>query len=295
MEMFNRAAIKERIGDIEKSTSLHHLKDCERYFFKLCKKYKIEGAYDVVANELPYFKTMQYTEWAHCFTMNPLQQELRVQQMEHAALNEVDKYDFMSYFRERVVKGGSNKYTHLKEHLIEGRAHLIIPVGSNKLKETICLNKLCYLRDKYDGNVWFKPHPLTTHALVGELRDILGDMVLDRDVDMYSLMINADVIHTSHMSESCVYAVALGKEIDPIDVYNEVHRGSFYHINRMMFLSSDPLQTMQSCLNGVECGIVNPELQDDWQSRMGQYFEYIFDQREKRKGHFVATTKGYDY
>ena len=82
--MFNRASIKERIGDIEKSTTLHHLKDCERYFLKLAKKYKIEYAYDVVANELTYFKTLQYTEWAHCFSMNPLQQELRVKQMEDA-------------------------------------------------------------------------------------------------------------------------------------------------------------------------------------------------------------------
>lgn len=294
--MFNRQSIKERIGDIEKSSSLHHLKECERYFLKLAKKYRIEHAYDVVANELTYFKTIQYTEWAHCFSMNPLQQELRVAQMEHAYLSsDVDKYDFMGYLRDKAVKGASNKYKHIKQHVIEPRDHLIVPVGSNKLKDTICLNKLCYLRDKYDGNIWFKPHPLTTHALVGELRDILGDMVLDRDVDMYSLMINAETIHTSHMSESCVYAVALGKEIDPIDVYNRVHEGSFYHINRMMFLTSEPHATMQSCLNGVECGIVNPEIQEDWQSRMDQYFEYIFDQREKRKGHFVSTIKGYDY
>lgn len=296
MEMFNRASIKERIGDIEKSTSLHHLKECERHFIKLAKKYKIEHAYDVVANELTYFKTIQYTEWAHCFSMNPLQQELRVKQMEDAAVasNEVS-YDFMGYFKDKAINGSSNKYRHIKAQATEARDHLIVPVGSNKLKQTICLNKLCYLRDKHDGNIWFKPHPLTTHALVGELRDILGDMVLDRDADMYSLMIDADVVHTSHMSESCVYAVALGKEIDPIDVYNEAHKGSFYHINRMMFLSSDPRATINRCLNAVECGVVNPEVQDDWQQRMSQYFEYIFDQREKRKGHYVSTVKGYDY
>lgn len=296
MEMFNRASIKERIGDIEKSTTLHHLKDCERHFLKLAKKYKIEHAYDVVANELTYFKTIQYTEWAHCFSMNPLQQELRVKQMEDAlATCSPIKYDFMGYFKDKATNNTSNKYKHIKSHSIESRDHLIIPVGSNKLKQTICLNKLCYLRDKYDGNIWFKPHPLTTHALVGELRDILGDMVLDRDADMYSLMLDTDTVHTSHMSESCVYAVSLGKDIDPIDVYNEVHKASFYHINRMMFLASDPYETMQSCLNSVECGIVNPEIQEDWQSRMKQYFEYIFDQRQQRKGHFISTIKGYDY
>lgn len=297
MEMFNRASIQERIGDdIKKSETLYHLKDCEKHFLKLAKKYRIEHAYDVVANELTYFKTIQYTEWAHCFSMNPLQQEMRVQQMEHAYLSsEVDHYDFLGYFREKLKAKTSNKYQDIKQTDVEQRDHLIVPVGSNKLKQTICLNKLCYLRDKYDGNIWFKPHPLTTHALVGELRDILGDMVLDRSLDVYALLQDAEVVHTSHMSETCVYAVAMGKEIDPIDVYNEVHKGSFYHINRMMFLSDNPAETIQSCLNGVECGIVNPEIQDDWQSRMSQYFEYIFDQREKRKGHYVSTVKGYDY
>lgn len=296
MEMFNQRSIKERIGDtIKKSETLHHLKDCEKYFLKLARKYKIEHAYDVVANELTYFKTIQYTEWAHCFAMNPLSQELRVKQMEDARYNEVDKYDFLGYFRDKVKSKTSNKYQDIKSKPLEQRDHLIVPVGSNKLKDTICLNKLCFLRDKYDGNIWFKPHPLTTHALIGELRDILGDMVLDRSHDVYALLESAETVHTSHMSETCVYAVAMGKDIDMIDIMNKVHEGSFYHINRMMFLSSDPAATIQSCLNGVECGIVNPEIQDDWQQRMDQYFEYIFEEREKRKYHYVSTIKGYDY
>lgn len=296
MEMFNEKVTRERIGDtIKKSETLHHLKDCEKYFLKLARKYKIEHAYDVVANEVTYFKTIQYTEWAHCFSMNPLTQELRVKQMEDARHNEVDKYDFLGYFRDKVKNKTSNKYQDIKSKPLEQRDHLIVPVGSNKLKDAICLNKLCFLRDKYDGNIWFKPHPLTTHALIGELRDILGDMVLDRSHDVYALLESAETVHTSHMSETCVYAVAMGKDVDMIDVMDKAREGSFYHINRMMFLSSDPAATIQSCLNGVECGIVNPEIQDDWRQRMDQYFEYIFEEREKRKYHYVDTIKGYDY
>lgn len=296
MEMFNQASIKERIGDMRKSTTLNHLKDCEKHFLKLARRYKIETAYDVVANEMPYFKTIQYTEWAHCFSMNPLQQRLRCKQIEDAHSDDSEiKYDFMNYFKEKVTGGTSNKYDHIKDHDIEAKGHIIVPVGSNKIKETICANKLCFLRDKYEGDIWFKPHPLTTHAIVGELRDMLGDIVLDRDIDLYRLLQGCDVAHVSHMTESAVYAVALGKEIDPIDVYNKVEQASFYHLNKNLFNNPDPAKWMQKALNSAKSGIVNPEVQEDWDIQMSEFFEYIFDERERFKFDYVETVKGYKY
>jgi hypothetical protein len=281
---------------MKKSDTLLPLKECEKHFLKLAKKYKIESAYDVVANELPYFKTIQYTEWAHCFSMNPLQQRLRCEQVEEAYAEDAEiKTDFMSYFKEKALSGSSNKYNHIKKHEVEPKDHLIIPVGSNKLKETICANKLCYLRDKWEGDIWFKPHPLTTHALVGELKDMLGDIVLERDINMYQLLAGCEVAHLSHMTESAVYAVALGKEIDPIDVYNTAERGSFYHINKNMFNNDDPYTWMQKALNSYKSGIVNPEIQENWQKQMEMYFEYILDKREDFKYDYVSTTRGYDY
>jgi len=296
MEMFNKASIKERIGDMRKSKTLSHLKECEKHFFKLKKKYKVDSAYDVVANELPYFKTIQYTEWAHCFSMNPLQQMLRCKQLEEAHEDNCEiKTDFMSYFVEKATNGTSNKYDHIKDHDIEPKDHLIIPLGSNKIKQTICANKLCYLRDKWEGDIWFKPHPLTTYAIVGELKDMLGDIVLDRDINMYKLLIGCEVAHLSHMTESAVYAVALGKEVDPIDVYNKVHEGSFYHINKNLFNNNNPYNWMQKALNSPKSGIVNPELQENWQKQMEMYFEYIMEKREEYKYDYVSTTRGYDY
>ena len=57
--MFNKKAVTERVGPtIQKSASLDHLKEVERYFLKSIAKYKIETSYDVIANEVPYFKTM---------------------------------------------------------------------------------------------------------------------------------------------------------------------------------------------------------------------------------------------
>lgn len=290
MDMFNKASMKDRIGDIKKNASLNHLKEVEKYFLKVIEKHKVEVSYDVIANELPYFKTMNYTEWAHSFMMHPLQQELRVKQLQDAYDDNCEiKADWMEYFRHRIIEGQSNKYTHIEmHHDIQAREALVVLVGSNKLKERLCLNKLRWIKNRYDDDVWFKPHPLTTHQLVGELKDLFGDKnVLERDLDMYAILLESETIFTSHMSESAVYAVALDKRIEPIDVYNKVEQGSFYHVNKYLFTVDEPKTWINRALNSPKCGIVNPEIEENWQKKIDMYIEYIMAQRNKHKNKYV--------
>lgn len=293
--MFNKSDINQRIGDMPKSETLEIIKPCEKKFIKLAKQYKVVTEYDVTARELPWFKTLAYTEYAHCFKIEPLNHELRKQQFTDAYSDKCEvKHDYINWFRSRIEDNVSNKYSHIKDTLIEPRDHLIVPVGSNKLKKTVCLNKLIYIRDTYgEDEVYLKPHPLTTHELVGELRDILGeDMVLDRNANMYQLMQGCEVVHTSHRSESAVYAVALGKELDCIDVYNHIQDASFYAINRHLFIEPDPVNWVNTTFNSFKSGIFNPEIDEKWEEKMEDYFEYILDEREKYRTMFVYNKKG---
>ena len=291
MDMFNKKSMNERVGPtIEKSSTLYHLKEVEKYFLAAVKRYKIEAAYDVIANELPYFKTFNYTEWAHSFIIHPLQQELRVRQMVDAYKDDAEqKVNYIDYFKDRIIKGQSNKYTHItKDEKNKPREHLVVLVGSNKLKERICLNKLKWLRDKYEDDIWFKPHPLTNFSLVGELMDILGEnRVLHRDSDMYAFMLDCKVVHNSHLSESLVYAVALGKEVDPVDVYHKAEQGSFYHINKFLFTEDNPQEWVNRTLNSPKCGIINPEVDSEWKKKIDDYLEYINTVRNSYKNKYV--------
>lgn len=291
MEMLNKKSMQERIGGVQKSATLSHLKEVEKHFLKQVKRYRIETSYDVIANELPYFKTLNYTEWAHCFIMHPLQQELRMKQMYDAyECNAEVKVDYVTYFADRILNGQSNKYEHIESAIdkVEGKENLVVLVGSNKLKDRICLNKLRWIRDTHEDEVYFKPHPLTTYQLVGELKDILGkEYVLDRDEDMYAYLIQADTVYTSHMSESAVYAVCLDKNIEPIDVYNKVEQGSFYHINKFLFDSKNPKDWLNTTLNSSKCGIVNPEIDSKWRERIDEYLDYIMSTRDKYKNKYV--------
>lgn len=290
--MFNKQAQKERIGDIKKSTTLDHLREVEKYFQNAIKKYRIEVSYDVIANEIPYFKTLNYTEWAHCFMMHPLQQELRMKQMVDAYNDDAEiTADFVQFFADKIKKGQSNKYQHIQSevgHNLVGREYLVVLVGSNKLKERICLNKLRWIKDQHEDEVYFKPHPLTTYQLVGELKDLFGnDSVLDRDADMYAYMLQSETVYTSHMSESAVYAVCLDKRIDPIDVYNKVEQGSFYHINKFLFDSEDPKLWVNRTLNSYKSGIINPVIEPKWKNKVDQYLDYVMLLRDKYKNKYV--------
>ena len=52
---------------------------------------------------------------------------------------------------------------------------------------------------------------------------------------MYYYLQKAQNVYTTHISESCAYAVVLGKYTQPIDVWNNIQRGSFYCINNHLF------------------------------------------------------------
>lgn len=292
MQMFNKKAVTDRVGPtIQKSATLYHLKEVEKYFLKSIARHKIEISYDVIANEIPYFKTMNYTEWAHSFIMHPLNQELRMKQMVDAYNDNAEvTVDYIEYFKNKILNGQSNKYTHIqKDNVNKPRENLIVLVGSNVLKDRICLNKLRWIKDLCEEDLWIKPHPLTTYQLIGELKDMFGnDFILDRDADMYSFLIEADTIYTSHMTESAVYAIALGKTIEPIDVYNKVEQGSFYHINKFLFAESNPAEWVNRTLNSAKSGIINPEIDSNWRTKIDTYLEYIVDIRNQNKNKYIS-------
>ena len=290
MKMFNKKEKEDRIGSsLTKSKTLDSLKEVERYFIKQMRKYGTESDYDVVANEIPYFKTLSYTEYATCFIINPLCQQLRVAQIRDAYLDECEALDWTTYFANTVKDKKSNKYAAQKNKKdYETRYNLVVLAGSNKLKEAICLNKLRWVKNTHGDDVYFKSHPLTTHALIGELKDLFEeDTILPRNADLYHFLLEADVVYTSCISESAVYAVSLDKDIEPIDVYNKEEQGSFYHINKNLFTEKDPKGWVNKTFSSPKSGVINPTVDKDWKGKIDKYLEYIHQVREDNKYKYV--------
>jgi hypothetical protein len=281
---------KERIGDIEKSDLLSWTKEFETFFANTMTDYPFEYDYDVIARELPYFKTLNYTEYANTITIHPLQLELRVTQMMDAWRDDVEvKYDYIEFFKNNIIEKNANKYKdRISTDEKEARRAIVVLPGSNKLKDRVCLNKLKYIRDTHGKDAWIKPHPLTTHKLVGELMDLFGEEnVLHRNDDVYTLMAQAEIVYSSVISESAMYAIALDKQLEPIDVYHKMPEGSFYHINRFLFQEDDPKAWVNRVFNSHKSGIFCPLVDENWKEKLVNYLEYISLKRKKFKNKYL--------
>jgi hypothetical protein len=296
MEMFNKKVLAERIGPLKKNEKISNLEQVERYVIRKCKELGLEHSYDVIAEEMPYFKTMGYTEYATNFMMQPLNLKMRVGQISDAYHDNVeDVLDWSSYFKDNIENKQANKYQKRKEDFdrYEHKSVLVVLPGSNKIKANCCLNKLIAIAKKHKGDVWFKPHPITTHAVIGEIKDLFGEeSILPRDIDMYHFMQKADTVYTTHISESALYAIVLGKQVEPIDVWNNVHQGSFFSVNSPLF---DNKENGKEWINRVfsspKSGIINPSIDKDWKAKVDIYMEYIFNKREYYKGWFLDAPK----
>lgn len=291
--MNNEREKNNRIGpDLNKNDNLDFTKELEAYILAQMKNYPTSIDYDVIADELPYFKTFNYTEYAHTVTMHPLQLELRVLQMEEAYNDDApEEVDYVSFFRDRIMNNDPNKYKDRKSvDQYEPREAIVVLPGSNKLKECVCLNKMKYIRDIHGKKVWFKPHPMTQHKLVGEIMDLMGEeRVLPRGVNLYELLKSdkTKIVYSSMLSESAMYAVALDKQLEPIDVYNKMPRASFYHINKYLFFRKDPKQWVNRTFNSVKSGIFCPLADENWRKKVDDYLEYAHNVRNRYKNKFI--------
>jgi len=298
MEMFRPDVLLERIGpELVKAKNLHNLIEVEEYALdKIKNKYKWECSYDVIANEAPYFKTMGYTEFATNFILQPLTLSLRDDSINDAYYDNTSEiFDYAQLLRDNVDSKIANKYQKRTDSTKEfpTKKILVILPGTNKIKKNVCLNKLKAIKDKYGEGVNFKPHPITTHATIGELKDFFGEKcILPRDSDMYVYMKAADKVYTTHMSESAAYALALGKTIEPIDVHNRVHESSYYSINATLFRhQSEGDELINRIFSSYKSGIINVTIEKNWKKKLDKYLAYANSYRENSKGWYTIKDK----
>ena len=296
MEMFNRKVLDKRIGPLKKTKNLDDLEQVEGYVIRKCSERGIEYSYDVMAEEMPYFKTIGYTEFATNFYLQPLNAKLRNEQMLDAWHDKDSKVvDYSSYLINNIQKKFANKYEGRKDHIDKWPAkdYLVILPGSNKVKSNICLNRMKYISKQHGNNVYFKPHPITTHQVIGELKDFFREEnILPRDVDMYYYLQKAKQVYTTHISESAVYAAVLGKKIEPIDVWQGIQLGSFACINNHLFTQQHDIKNyINKVFSSYKSGIINPVIDKNWKEKVDKYMDYICKKRDVYKNWFIDSRK----
>lgn len=293
MEMFNKKVLDQRIGPLKKSKNLHVLEDVEGYVLRKCQEIGLEHSYDVMAEEMPYFKTMGYTSYGTSFILQPLNLMLRTEQVTEAAsaTDTEQLFNYAGYLKNNIEKNIANKYQDREQNFknYKHKDYLVVLPGSNKLKKNCCLNKMKHIAREHKGNIYFKPHPICTHAIIGEIKDMFGEeSILPRNIDVYHFLKKAKKVYTTHISESCLYAVALGKQVEPIDVYQEVHRGSFYVYNKELYRNQkDGIDWINKTFSNYKSGVINPTIEKDWKKKVDKYFDYMKAKRQAFKHWYI--------
>jgi len=286
--MLSEGAQQLHLGqNIRLETRYTELHEVEKKIFRECIKRRVESSYDCTANEKPNFKTINYTTYAGVVIMHPLQPELTSYQLHDALVDNAPVQDWSGYFLNKYWSMDINKYTFAEREEFDGPCDVLVVLpGSNKIKSQICLDKVRWITDNYE-NVVFKPHPLTHHHILEEFVSLVPKAVLaPRHSNIYELMDQADTVFTTHISESALYARLLGKNVEPIDLYNARQQGAFSHINYHIFMGQGA-DWINRTFSSPYSGIVHPEMDSDWEAKIEAYFDYIMALRSRVATHFI--------
>jgi len=294
VSMFNKTDIKRNIGeDIKFRKRLDVFKPVEHHFKHLCDKFDIDHAYDVGADENTYFDTINYTTYAGLFIMHPLTKSTQIFQMWDAKSDQLPSEGHVEWIAENIKNDHVSKYTLPGNREMEvGEFHefdtvAILP-GSNKFEQHVSFKKFKHIIKKHGVKIVLKPHPITNKEILGEIFDNKGHaQIAGRHDNMYSLIDRAKTVYTTHISETALTALLMGKEISPLEPFGARLVGSFCHINLFCFSDPDPINTIKSIFASHKSGVLHPEIDSDWKCKMEQYFEYILNIRSIQHEHYL--------
>lgn len=286
--MIHESIVKNFNDGLGYSTYLNNTYEClidvEKYVKSVFKDIDLELSFDVTAGERLYFKTVNYTTYAGCVTLHPLCSEQSLRQMYDAHADKLEPVGYVDFFKRRVSNSPS-KYLFDDGVKEEAKEVLVVLPGGNKLKEQCCVGKVQQILDRHGrNNVLFKKHPISKDDIYQDFSKYMGGInYADSKSDLYELMKKSEYVYSTLISESALYAHVLGKKLGRFDLMQNRDRASFLHINYFLYSTKDPLAWVDTTFSSPKSGIINPEVDLNWKSKVDQYIEYILELRDLYK------------
>lgn len=260
--------------------------EVEAYIRKCCDANGVSCSFDVTAQENPYFRTINYTSFAGMVIIHPLDFSQSIFQMYDARQDCLPDAGHIEFIRNRLLSGRASKYV---SNRLDGAAYDAVAVlcGHNKFKAHIDARRLDDAVRRYGKRLAIKPHPISQRDLIDYL-SIYKDFatILDLSDDVYDAMQSAQTVYTTHISETALAALILGKRIEPLDHMQNRLSCSFGHINHFCFTERDPVSVIGSVFASSKSGVICPQVDVDWKSKVDEYFDYSMWKREKQKGFY---------
>lgn len=291
--MFDQEATEYHIGTKVKFTDqLSCLEQVEQYVRSKCIEARVDYSYDCTADENTFFDTINYTTYAGLFIMHPLCFSHQLLQMYDAKADNLDSVGHIEWIQDRLNNNTISKYVKGdgsvldEEGLRKYNAVVVLP-GSNKIYEHTSNVKLKKIIKRHGSDLVMKPHPITSEEVIQDLEKVKDKAQLaDQHSNLYKILSKADIIYTSHISETALTGLLMGKRVSPMETFEMRFRGSFSHINHFCFSEPNPISTLNSIFASPKSGIIHPEIDKDWKGKIDRYFEYILAMRKTQIGHY---------
>lgn len=284
--MFDPANMLEHIGsDVQYTENLFDLREVEQYLTEKVKRLPIELSHDCTADERTYYKTLNYTTYAGMFIIHPLCYASTVFQMYDAKADNLNSVGHLNW----VFNNIQDKYVHNKpiENALQDFEAVAVLPGSNKFIEHVCPLKLKQICTTHRDKIVLKPHPISKDNVIEMAKEVIGLAQIASDKSyLYDIIDLADIVYTTHISETALTSLLMGKKISPLDPFHNRLIGSFSHINHFCFTERDPLPVLDSIFASEKSGVIHPEVDKDWKDKIDAYLDYTLWNRELAKGHY---------
>lgn len=284
---------KEAFEQATPKESILKLTEVEQVFedMMLAKMPEVEISHDCIANENPDYKTLNFTTYAGCFIMHPLNYHLAQQQVIDALGDPSQKVAdrYKEYLIDKITNTNANKYLQVNEKPIEYVDELIVLCGSDKLKKFVDMLKLKKLRETVTS-LGIKPHPLTNEGDYREQCMFFPDHINYKgSTDLYDVLKKANTIYTTHLSEAALYAAVLHKNIGSIDNYWKRHESSFWHLNSLIFgrCKDTAHINILKAISNYKSGVIQPLVDNNWVDKLEKYIDYVKQVKQLNVGRYV--------
>lgn len=292
--IFGEDYLGEHIGGTVKYRDrLHKLEEVESYFVELCKKNGIGHSIDCTANERTYYRTINCTTYAGMFIAHPLCFSATLFQMFDAKVDRMAPGRHLEWVKSNIDSGEGSKYiagrqSDSQDCFDEKFDCIAVLPGTNKIYQHVESKRLQSLIVSLGDKLILKPHPLTTNKVIKDLNNVKGKSHLaSRTSDLYRLMKKAKTVYTTHISETALTGLLLGKRVEPLDPFDNRLTGAFAHINHFCFSEPDPIKAVGSIMASPKSGVIHPDIDSDWRQKLRDYFEYTLSRREIQKGFYL--------
>jgi len=280
--------------NIKIRSRLHSLAEVEEYLIKACKEKDIALCYDLTADERSNWMNLNYTSYNGMLIICPLSYDPSLWQMYDALRDDLEPIGHIDLIKNNINNKTHGKYVfsntdeELEQVTTKSFKNICILPGHNKFN-FVSKPKIQCIVDAYGKDLIFKYHPVTDMKMMEEngfISYIDKCQTADKDSDMYTLIEKADKVYTTHISETALSALVMGKTVAPIDVYNQRMYGGFSHINHFCFTDKNPVETLGKIFASPKSGVIHPVVDKDWKKKIDLYLEYVLEKRESQNGFY---------